>query len=86
MIELEVYVGSEEIPSDSFLYELDENDLQNIFNQLTDLEILRFIANKKDESKLKNIAKQFLRKMKSGKNSGKFRVCFGNFVFLQKRR
>ena len=62
MVEIEVYVGSEGIPADSFLYELDEKDIQNIFDQLTDEEILKLITNKKSESKLKDIAKRLLRR------------------------
>jgi len=68
MIELQIYLGNEKILSDSFLYELDERDLQSIFDQLTDEEILKLIINKKGESKLRNIAKQLLRRVQV--NSG----------------
>jgi len=46
-VEIEVSIDSEQPLSDTFLYELSEDDIQKIFDQLTDSEIIKFIRNRK---------------------------------------
>jgi len=60
MVWIEVVLGNERISADSFLYELEEEDIQEIFNQLNDDQIVNFILKKDGESWLKDIIRYLL--------------------------
>ena len=60
MVWIEVVLGNERISTDSFLYELEEEDVQEIFNQLDDDQIVKFILKKDGESWLKDIIRYLL--------------------------
>ena len=60
MVWVEVDIDNERISVNSFLYELEEEDVQEIFNQLDDDQIVKFIMRKEGESWLKDIIRYFL--------------------------
>ena len=68
MVWVEIDVGNERISTSSFLYELEEEDIQEIFNQLDDDRIIQFILKKEGESALKDMIKYLSEE--SVKNSG----------------
>ena len=68
MVWIEVDIDNERISMSSFLYELEEEDIQEIFNQLDDDQIIQFILKKEGESALKDVVKYLFEE--SVKNSG----------------
>ena len=68
MVWIEVDIDNERISMSSFLYELEEADVQEIFNQLDDDQIIKFIMGKEGESALKDVVKYLFEE--SAKNSG----------------
>ena len=68
MVWIEVDIDNERISMSSFLYELEEEDVQEIFNQLNDDQIIQFILKKEGESALKDVIKYLFEE--SVKNSG----------------
>ena len=68
MVWVEVDIDNERISMSSFLYELEEEDVQEIFNQLNDDQIIQFILKKEGESALKDVIKYLFEE--SVKNSG----------------
>ena len=68
MVWIEVDIDNERISTSSFLYELEEEDVQEIFDQLDDDQIIKFIMRKKGESALKDVVKYLFEE--SVKNSG----------------